>query len=406
MNPMMPKITPELERLAVALVMQAGELRGLLHTHARQAIGDIVRQMNSYYSNLIEGHRTLPHDIERALAGDFSDDPAKRVLQIEACAHIEVQQLITKRLRKESVNVLSEEFIRWVHKEFYDRLPEELLIITDRSGKTHRVVPGEFREGEVYVGKHVAPAANALPHLLNYFSKQYNVEKLQAIEKIVALAASHHRLLWIHPFLDGNGRVARLVTDAYLDRLGLSADGLWTPVRGLARFNDKYKKALTMADAPRQGDLDGRGNLSEKGLEEFCKFFLTICYDQVKFMSNRLGIGSLDKKIESYVRLRAAEGTLRPEASYILQDVIRRGSIARGDVERISGLKERTARTLLGQLLKEGLLVAESPKGNVRIGFPVRVREHFFPKLYHIPLPGEEDEDEDLSVDFPVGPSR
>ena len=51
--------------------------------------------MNCYYSNLIEGHDTHPHDIERALIqADYSIDPAKRALQYEAVAHIEVQQII------------------------------------------------------------------------------------------------------------------------------------------------------------------------------------------------------------------------------------------------------------------------------------------------------------------------
>ena len=50
--------------------------------------------MNCYYSNLIEGHDTHPVDIERALKNDYSADSAKRNLQLEAKAHIAVQQWI------------------------------------------------------------------------------------------------------------------------------------------------------------------------------------------------------------------------------------------------------------------------------------------------------------------------
>ncbi|MFZ0836893.1 MAG: hypothetical protein WAM77_05530 [Xanthobacteraceae bacterium] len=46
--------------------------------------------MNTYYSNLIEGHSTRPKDIERALAGEFDGDEGRRNLQIEAAARVRV----------------------------------------------------------------------------------------------------------------------------------------------------------------------------------------------------------------------------------------------------------------------------------------------------------------------------
>jgi Fic family protein len=80
--------------------------------------------------------------------------------------------------------------------------------------------------------------------------------------------------MWIHPFLDGNGRVTRLYTDACFHKLPLSGYGLWNISRGLARRRDDYMSALTQGDAPRRNDLDGRGNLSNEGLVKFCDFFL------------------------------------------------------------------------------------------------------------------------------------
>jgi Fic family protein len=391
MNPMFPRIDEELESLVIKLVSTAGELRGSLHPYTRQAVSGVVEQMNCYYSNLIEGHYTLPLDIERALADDYSADPGKRNLQIEAKAHVEVQRLIKQRLGLEPVNVLSAEFLKWVHGEFYRRLPDEMLVVTSKSGKSRRVVPGRMREEEVEVGVHVALMWKTLDRLLEYFTKQYDVERLTARQKIVALGAAHHRILWLHPFLDGNGRVARLMTDAYLRRLGLDADGLWTPSRGLARQNDAYKQRLAAADAQRRNDLDGRGNLSEHALRDFCKFFLKICVDQTMYMKRQLDIGGLAQRIDTYVKFRVAEGTIRGEATRILQDVLMRGEIARGDAERASGLKERTSRTLLSQLLQEGLLVSDSPKGKLRIGFPSMVREFYFPRLFQTPVPGEEE---------------
>jgi hypothetical protein len=57
---------------------------------------------------------------------------------------------------------------------------------------------------------------------------------------------------------------------------------LWSVARGLARRSDDYKKLLQAADEPRRGDLDGRGNLSQAALIDFCEFFLSVCIDQVE----------------------------------------------------------------------------------------------------------------------------
>ena len=87
----------------------------------------------------------------------------------------------------------------------------------------------------------------------------------------------------MHPFLDGNGRVARLMSHAML--LGILDTGaVWSVSRGLARNVQQYKTLLANCDATRRNDLDGRGALSEEALAELTRFFLTVCIDQVDFM--------------------------------------------------------------------------------------------------------------------------
>jgi Fic family protein len=170
--------------------------------------------MNSYYSNLIEGHHTHPSDIEKALRKDYSKDPAKRALQLESRAHIEVQELIEERLSKEDVSVCSVSFLCWIHKEFYGRLPDEFRMVKTRTGKKDGVEPGKIRTCEVEVGGHAAPAVRILKGLLERFEGTYAPAGLDPLDRMIAAGASHHRLAWIHPFLDGNGRVMRLFTHA------------------------------------------------------------------------------------------------------------------------------------------------------------------------------------------------
>ncbi|MDX8443077.1 hypothetical protein RFM51_26245 [Mesorhizobium sp. VK3E] len=76
------------------MVDRASRLGGRIHPVLRDSLGNLVRAMNCYYSNLIEGHDTHPIDIDRALKGDYANDAKRRNLQIEAQAHIDVQRLI------------------------------------------------------------------------------------------------------------------------------------------------------------------------------------------------------------------------------------------------------------------------------------------------------------------------
>lgn len=292
MEPMRPPSGQrELEDLSVTLIEKSARMAAQLHPLVQVAVGDLVRSMNCYYSNLIEGHNTHPRDIEKALAADFSTNREKRDLQLEAKAHIEVQLLIDQGAMP--FEIFSLEAIKWIHKEFYARLPASLCVVTDPDSKKQvTVVPGEFRTSDVIVGRHIPPNANDIPSFLQRVAQAYKFANLSRTEQIIAISAAHHRLLWIHPFYDGNGRVTRLMSHAALLQVGVG-NTLWSVSRGLARSAQLYKANLDLADSLREGDLDGRGNLSQKYLINFCNFFLTVSIDQVDFMAKLLDIAGL-----------------------------------------------------------------------------------------------------------------
>src|SRR5207237_1615226 len=84
----------ELADVVVDIAARSAGFRRSLPEQVLTALADLVRAMNCYYSNLIEGHDTHPVDIERALRNDYSGDAQKRDLQLEARAHITVQRWI------------------------------------------------------------------------------------------------------------------------------------------------------------------------------------------------------------------------------------------------------------------------------------------------------------------------
>lgn len=381
MEPMLPEDRKrQLDDVCVDLVACASALAGRMHPVMRVSVGNLVRSMNCYYSNLIEGHDTHPISIDRALAGDYSADRDQRDLQLEARAHIEVQRMIDQG--EAPSPVVSKDFITWVHREFCTRLPDDLLLVDNPdTGEKLRVVPGEYRQAYVRVGHHIPVDAAHLPAFLDRFEAGYGSRNLTRIQQIIAVAASHHRLLWIHPFLDGNGRVTRLFSHAFLRELNIGSE-LWSVSRGLARTVDDYKRHLMEADEPRRGDLDGRGNLTNSGLETFCLYFLKTCVDQVTFMESLLEPAELLRRIEIWAEEETRAKRL-PKGSWpLLREAVLAGEFPRGKAESITGYEERQARTVLKSLLDLGVLVSDGQRGPVRLGFPVGVVGRWLPRLY------------------------
>ena len=389
MEPLMPDdISGKLEKLAAEIIHKTGMLSGAMHPITRKAIAEFLRPMNSYYSNLIEGHDTHPIDIDKALKNEFSEDKKKRNLQLEARAHILLFEEIQKEMYSENEAIaLSSDYIKSIHRRFYEFLPSEFKEVIDKEGNVRYVIPGEFRTGEVEVGRHIAPYSDSLNSFMSRFENFYNPESnnnKSKVKRIVQIAAAHHRLVWIHPFLDGNGRVVRLLSDACFMHEGIDSDGLWSVSRGLARWNEEYKARLANADMRRLSDYDGRGNLSNKMLIEFCEFFLKIVIDQIDFMYSILDLDHMLERIERFTNLMVSKNLLREEAKYILSDVFLKGKITKSDAMRITNLSDKTLKNLTDQLIKMELL--ESKKEGIHlfyfVKYPIKYSPYLFAGLY------------------------
>ena len=372
------KHRPELADLALELATKTAGFRRSLPESLLASLADLVRAMNCYYSNLIEGHDTHPIDIERALKGDYSQDAKKRDLQLEAKAHIVVQQWIDNGgLKGRPVAV---ESIREIHWRFCKELPDDLLWVEDPATKEKiKVVPGELRHRDVAVGRHIPISAPALPRFLKRYEEVYS--KLRKAETILSTAAAHHRLAWIHPFLDGNGRVARLLSHATLLE-ALDTGAVWSIARGLARNVDTYKGHLAACDLPRRNDLDGRGNLSEENLADFTKFFLTVCIDQVSFMEGLMQPDQLNARIQLWAEEEIRLNKLPPNSGAVLGALLYRGALPRGDAAAIIGTGDRQARRVVSALIDQGVLSSESTRAPLRLAFPATLASRWMPGLF------------------------
>ncbi len=368
----------ELEDLALELVACATGFRRSLPQGMPAALGNLVCAMNCYFSNLIEGRHADPVDIERALKSDYSSDPEKRNLQFEAKAHIAVQKWIDGG--GVTGRITTVESLREIHRRFGELLPDELLCSREPvGGKRIRMIPGALRTRDVKVGGHVPVSPGALPRFLERFGAVY--QKPGKTDAVLALAAAHHRFVWIHPFLDGNGRVARLMSHAMLLET-LDTGGVWSISRGLARRESEYKTHLMACDAQRRSDLDGRGNLSEEALARFTRFFLETCIDQVKFMEGLMQPERLHGRILTWVGEEIRARALPAKSGRVLEAVLYRGELPRREVARLLGTSGRNASRTTSALLKREVLVSENSRAPLRLAFPAKLVSQWMPGLF------------------------
>lgn len=364
--------------LAIELAAKSAGFKRSLPAAIQTSLAKIVRAMNCYYSNLIEGHNTHPIEIEQALQGHYSDNQKKRNLQLEAIAHITVQEWIDNN------GIIGSPFAREslceIHRRFYKLLPEDLLWVENPTNKKRiKVIPGELRKHSVAVGNHLAANPTELPQFLSRFEAVYS--KLGKAEIILSLAAAHHRLLWIHPFLDGNGRVARLMSHATILNT-LNTGGMWSISRGLARNANEYKMHLANCDLSRRNDLDGRGNLSEEALVNFTRFFLETCLDQINFMEQLMQPDLLRTRILLWAQEEVQLNKLPPQSIQILEAILYRGELSRSEISALLNVSDRHARRLTSILLDQGIFISDTPKSPLKLAFPATLANRWMPGLF------------------------
>lgn len=386
MHPLLPsgKQMDELRPVAAEVIGRAKDLSSQGMPHLRTLLREALRPMNSFYTNKIEGQHTEPLLIEQALRQDFSSKPDEARKQRIAIAHIRTERWGENAYPAYDAEAFFQpSVVQAIHRYLHEQLPASDLVQINDQGAEEKIVPGEWRQDGVQVGRHIPPDPGTLPKFIEEWHNGYRYARAGETA-VIALMAAHHRLAWIHPFLDGNGRTARLHTHLGLSALGLT-QGLWSPMRGLAREQASYYSHLIGADRDREGDYDGRGVLSEKGLVEFIAFLMQTCLDQIGFMSTILDIGAFERRLEQMLASEATKAetkSLKIETAASLAYLATVPSMERARFKGMTGLAARTADRALADLFKLGIVTSRSPKGPVELALPMHLFRYLFPRLW------------------------
>lgn len=371
-----------LSDLVLKIKVAAGDLGSGLHEDTAAELRAVMRIANSYFSNLIEGHKVSPCDIERALAGRVHDVDSSLLAQ-EAAAHVEAQNWVDEVVANGREPVpTSAVFIREMHRRFFEALPAELRI-AEHGILRREIVPSEYRTlgHEVSVGRHIPPSAHRVEAFMAHFERRYFGLTRGARGRVLSIPAAHHRLNFIHPFDDGNGRVSRLMSHAMCQAAGIGGRGLWSISRGLARgLRDplEYKQRMEAADQPRRGDRDGRGNLSLATLEGFTSWFLSVMYEQLLYSKDLFNSASLCERYIALVRETFPDQNGSPNLVFHL---FHHGEMAFEDACHMLGASRRP---VLQELSDQGFLKQASATCPVRLAFPLEHHQRLFPKLFQL----------------------
>lgn len=243
-EPYLVPLTPDLLGLARLAAEDAGLLMQAVPAEQQSLCAQATAVANARCSNLLEGE-TGTDFIDAHMAAEAAMDRVDCVGQAG----------------------LGTAVLQEIHREFYGRVG------------AGQVVPGALRTVNVKVQRHVPPHWESVPAFLRRSDEVYLKSRRSLEELLIVAAVAQHRMLWVHPFRDGNGRAVRLQTQLVLRPL---ASRFWSLSYGLLCRREAYYRMLAAADSPRLSDLDGRGNLSQSRLVDWVKFFISVCHEEIR----------------------------------------------------------------------------------------------------------------------------
>lgn len=379
-----------LKDAASRVMSESARLEGSVAPETARGLGEQLRLLNAYHSNLIEGVKTGILEIRKALKGQYSPGDAQRYAQELCVAHVHTERMVMERIAAGEADPFAPEFLPWLHTTFYSQLPPEHQFCHSGNGFTeHPVMLGTFRDLPVTVDgeNQLGPDAEDVPELFRSLLSLYSPQNHYGDERLLAILSLHHRLAWLHPFRDGNGRMVRLHTTAAMAHAGINTAGLWSLSRGLSRNKNEYYIHLRFAD-------EFETSRADEHLSDFIELCLEQCLDQIQFVGKLLDLTTFEGRVEAYLKnLQRRAKALgdekllkvagRPGLTSLLRETFRNGTITRSRAYAILGVQRKTGAEVLKTLIDKGLLVkGKSQKAPLTCGFPEDAMPTYFPYLF------------------------
>lgn len=325
-----------LSRIAeIAEIKAAVERSRVLPLNEAQLRRQAILRM-AHTSTSIEGNKLAEFEVGKVLAGKTVKASQKDILEVEN--YYKALRLLDE-LAKRKGDIGTEEVFS-LHK----------IVI---AGLVEKEKVGKFRPADVYVlddlgdGREMvrfkAPPASKVKNMIDDLLKWLKESKKHDVHPIIRAGILHLQFVTIHPFTDGNGRVARLLTQLQLYRDGWD----FRKILVLEDYYNRDRMSYYSAENKTQGKSYQKDMDFTSWLEYFTTGFL-IEARKVLEQIQSIGFGKVSKKSEQIF--------LDRDQIQIMDFLTTTGRITSDDVVDILKVAKRTAQLKLKTLLEKGLL--------------------------------------------------
>jgi Fic family protein len=256
-------------------------LRPLPKEAVKKLLEDI-RLRHTYHSDAIEGNTLTLQETKLVLEQGITIGGKPLKDHIEARNDAEAFDFMVKLVQKKEI--FSQEIIQQIH----DIVTKGLLKDS-----------GKYRTGNVRItGSSITPPSyQKIISLMDDYIRSIKNLPLHPLKKAAFI---HHRLVWIHPFFDGNGRVSRLITNLFFMQEG------YPPIILKQEQRKNYYHVLHQGD---EGNLSPLAMFLAKAMNEAVQFYLSVFIDEERLIPLK-ELAEHSPYSQEYLSLRARQGKL------------------------------------------------------------------------------------------------
>ncbi len=375
------QIKTDILKKAQNLCIGSAKLSSLCNEQFSQSLEKLWLICDSYYMNGLENQDIKIEYIYSATNSHFDSNAKIKNLQSLSLSFMETKKYFRTHASFYD-NPYAKELISDIHERFYFANNMESFLKLSSKGKTYTMQPGVIREMDVMRRGEQSLEASLLNAVLHYFEDSYfpSLKEDIATRLIYAICA-YHRLLWMHPFLFANERIANMFLDFLFSYIRVDGGGLWSLARGIKRHKKEYMEALLKAD--KKSNVYGRGELCEKGLEEFVCFMLDVCNEEIEF--GLKNFPKIPQRLHNYVKLSQSgffdQDPLPKHSELLFEKLLVYGEFPRGEIKNLIGKQDRASTYFTKRLSELGFIYSDTPRGNLKMNFNLHLASKLFPEL-------------------------
>lgn len=304
-----------------------------------KTLRESAKLQSVHYSTFIEGNKLDQNEVKEIIF-----DNKKIIGKQNDENEIKGYYLALEYVENNIKNQITENKIKTIHA------------LVEGDGRS-RVKPSQYRDGQNVIrdssnGRivYMPPEAKDVPSLMKEFVEYIN-KNLDTIPAPILAGIVHYQFVTIHPYYDGNGRTARLLTNLILYKKGYDLNGIYSLEEYYAGNLQEYYNAISIGE--HHNYYFGRAEADITPWIEYFIFGMLDSFKKIKEHAQRQLNSDLDDKSKI---LRS----LSPQERKILTLFENTDIITSNDIAKLFNFTQRSARNLANKLVNKEFLEIEN----------------------------------------------